>query len=98
MGKIEVLFDENNQLERPTLKWFAQDDIIKNLIEMRCTNKNSIKTETLILEGATSATMSKKTACAIDGAVGKIGANSKFDIEQQATRENHSKLIFNIEF
>lgn len=98
MGKIEVLFDDNNQLERPTLKWFAQDDIIKNLIEMRCTNKNSIKTETLILEGSMSATMSRKTACAIDGAVGKIGASGKLDIEQQATKENHSKLIFNIEF
>ncbi len=97
-GIIEVEFDENNSLVIPELKWFKNDEIIKNLIQIRCNGASSLKSETLILEGAMSATMSKKTACAIDGAMCKIGVGCKSDIENQAIKENHSKLIFKIYF
>ena len=59
---------------------------------------NSVKSETLILEGAVSATMSQKTAFAIDGAISKIGSKTKGSMEKQATKEIHSKLIFVVEF
>ena len=65
---------------------------------MRIHNINQVKSETIILEGSVSATMSKKTACAIDGVVGKIGVNGKANMECQATKENQSKLIFCVEF
>ena len=71
---------------------------------MRCEGLNNIKSKTLILEGAVSATMSKKTAFAIDNAIseigvkGSLGSKGKSEMERQATKENHSKLIFSVEF
>ena len=97
-GKLDVQFGGSDEVKVPELKWFAHDNSIKNLIEMRCNNINSIKNQTLILEGAASATMSKKTATNIDGAISKMGAKAKCNMEGQATTENHSKLIFDIEF
>ncbi|MBR3952414.1 MAG: hypothetical protein IKJ82_02220 [Oscillospiraceae bacterium] len=97
-GTIEVVFEGSEEVKTPELKWFANDDTIKRLIEMRIHNINQVKSETIILEGSVSATMSKKTACAIDGVVGKIGVNGKANMECQATKENQSKLIFCVEF
>ena len=61
---------------------------------MRMSRSNMIKSETLELFGASSATMSKKTACAIDSAVGGGGVT----LSSQAEKENQSKLIYRIEF
>ncbi len=97
-GTIEAVFEGSDEVNVPQLKWFENDDTIKRLIEMRTSEVNQIKSETLILEGSVSATMSQKTACAIDGAVGKIGAKAKADMEGQATKENYSRLIFKVEF
>lgn len=97
-GNIEIEFGENNEVKMPKLKWFAHDDTIKNLVKMRVEDKNSIKSEILVLQGSVSATMSRKTAYAIDSAISKIGSNNKSDMENQATRENRSKLIFSIDF
>nr|MDD6336587.1 hypothetical protein [bacterium] len=55
--------------------------------------------ETLELAGSSSATMSQKTACAIDGAIGRIGgAKGSSSMDAQAAKEHHSKLYFHIEF
>lgn len=97
-GIIEANFSGSDKVEKPELKWFMYDDTIKRLIEMRSSSGNEIKSETLILEGSSSATMSKKTACAIDNAVGKIGVNGKVNMEGQALKEEHSKLIYRVEF
>lgn len=97
-GIIEAEFEGSDDVKYPELKWFANDDTIKRLIEIRTNDRNQIKSETLILEGSLSATMSQKTACAIDGAIGKIGASTKASMEGQATKENHSKMIFKVEF
>ena len=74
-GKIEIEFEGNTDCIEPELKWFSYDDTIKRLIEMRTSNSNSIKSETLELSGASSATMSQKTAYAIDSAVGGGGVS-----------------------
>ena len=95
---INVTEFDGGEPRRPTLKWFMYDDTIRNLIEMRCSNTNAIKSKELILEGAVSAVMSRKTAYAIDNTVGKIGAGGNVDMTGQATRENKSKMIFKIEF
>ncbi len=98
-GHIEIEFEGSSSPERPVLKWFAHDDNINRLIDMRCNDVNSIKSETLELSGATSATMSQKTACAIDGAIGGVGkANSKTSMDAQAAKEHRSKLMYSIEF
>lgn len=98
-GHIEVVFQGNDMLQTPKLKWFAHDDNIKRLIEMCCDGKRAVKTETLELAGSSSATMSQKTACAIDGAIGKMGgAKGNTSMDAQAAKEHHSKLLFHIEF
>ena len=97
-GRVVTEFAGSDNVKRPELKWFAHDDTIKNLIDIRCNDPHAIKSEKLILEGTSSATMSQKTAYAIDNAVSKIGAGGKVNMEGQATKENQSKLIFEIEF
>lgn len=93
-GRVEIEFEGNTNCIVPELKWFSYDDNIKRLIEMRISNSNLIKSETLELSGASSATMSQKTAYAIDSAVGGGGVS----LSSQAENEHHSKLIFHIEF
>ena len=97
-GRILAEFEGSDTPRLPELKWFANDDNIKRLIEMRCSGDNSIKSEELELEGSSSSAMSQKTAGAIDLAIAKIGSKSHFNMEKQATRENHSKVIFRVEF
>ena len=98
-GRNVIEFAGHNEPRMPELKWFAHDDNIKRLIEMRCDGKEGIKTETLELAGSSSATMSQKTACAIDAAIGKLGgANGSSSMDSQAAKEHHSKLHFYIEF
>lgn len=98
-GSVTVQFEGNNVPRKPELKWFANDENIKKLIEMRCEGNNLIKSEILELSGASSATMSQKTALAIDIAVGKMpGGKGGSAMESQATKELSSKFIFSIEF
>ena len=98
-GRIVSEFNGSDSPERPILKWFAQDDNIKRLIEMRCSGNNAIKSQTLELSGSTSATMSQKAAYNIDVAMSKLaGIKGKSEMEAKATREHHSKLLFTVEF
>lgn len=101
-GRNTTRFSGNDVPVRPALKWYANDDNIKGLIEMRCSSSNSIQNKSLVLEGSSSATMSKKTACAIDNAVKYMNNEAKNKasaiMEKQASEENSSKLVLNIEF
>ena len=94
-GKNVSYFDGHNNPQRPNLKWFAFDDNIKGLIDMRCSGNNSIKSKILEINCSSSATMSQKTACAIDKIL-KIKAG--VSMESKAVKEHSSKLIFDIEF
>ena len=97
-GKNIINFVGSDDAKRPELKWFKHDDNILNLIEMRCSGNNAVTSEILELEGSASSTMSRKTAYAIDNAMGKLGAKGSNSMEKQATRESSSKLYFSIEF
>ena len=97
-GRTKTKFKGNDSPVRPTLKWFAHDDNIKKLIDMRCSDSNAIESRVLELQGSSSATMSQKTAVAIDEAVANIGVKTHTTMETQVKTENHSKLIFEIEF
>lgn len=98
-GHIEVEFEGQSTPTKPTLKWFAHDDNINRLIEMCCNDNRTIKSEFLELSGSSSATMSQKTACSIDAAIGKIaGAKGNVSMDSQAAKEHHSKLLFIVEF
>lgn len=98
-GRSEAQFEGHNNPRVPQLKWFAHDDTIKRLVEMCCEGKRDVKTKMLELSGSSSATMSQKAACAIDGAIGKLGGvKGGMSMDAQATKEHHSKLMFYIEF
>lgn len=94
-GKITAVFEGSVAPQQPVLKWFAQDENIKNLIEMRCTDPGRLKYEELKLSGSTSATMTHKAAAAIDGLKGLKGGLS---MQSQAMVEHSSELLFTIEF
>ena len=98
-GRIETEFEGNGTPQKPTLKWFAHDDTIKQLVEMCCSGARTVKFKTLELSGSSSATMSQKTAYAIDSAIGKLGgASGNVSMDAQAAKEHQSKLLFYIEF
>ena len=97
-GKNYIKMKGHQNPKRPELKWFANDNTIKNLIEGRCSGEVEIEYKTLELSGSSSATMSQKTACSIDNAVGAMKLAGSSNMEAQAIRENHSTLYFSIEF
>lgn len=94
-GKTVSFFEGNNTPKKPTLKWFLHDDNINGLIEMRCVQGNFIKSKVMELKGSSSATMSKKVACAIDSVMRIKGEVS---MERQAIKEHSNILIYEIEF
>lgn len=79
----------------PALKWFANDESIKRIIDMRCSKNNSIQSKKLELKSSSTVSMSLKTACAIDK-IAKL--SGKLSMEKQAVKEQESMLIYEIEF
>lgn len=98
-GHDEVEFTGFRFPKKPTLKWFAHDDGINRLIDICCSGRRGVKTETLELSGTTSATMTQSVACAIDGVISKtINLKGNVSMKSQAKEEHRSKLLFHIEF
>lgn len=98
-GRIEAEFTGLRFAKRPTLKWFAYDDSINNLVETCCSGKRRVKKLTLELSGSTTATMSQSIACAIDGVFSKsLNVKGHASMKSQAKEEYQSKLQFYIEF
>ena len=113
-GKNRVYFSGNSVPVTPRLKWFEKDDMIKNLIEMRCTPGRSVSSKTLVLEGKTSSTMARETAQTLDVLLNQhtnvaykkvnVKDNRKTDFHlttsmvARSIRESNSKLIFDVEF
>ena len=94
-GKITAIFEGSSEPTKPTLKWFADDENIKNLIEMRCTNPGRLKFEEIKLSGSKASTMTSTAAAAIDCLKGLKGS---FSMQSQAMTEHSSELLFTIEF
>lgn len=96
-GKDVSEWDGSNEPTRPELKWFANDESIKGLIEMRCSGNNAIKSKVLELKCASCATMSQSVALAVDKILPKK-ASASLKISSKSSKEHNSKLIFEIEF
>lgn len=97
-GEIVSTFSGCATPTRPQLKWFANDDSVSSLVNMRCANANSISSKQLKLNGSSFSTMSQKTACAIDNTLNKINAKASAKMEQHVQKETCTELIFDIEF
>lgn len=85
---------------QPVLHWFAHDDNIKNLIQMRCSGegKNEMKIFSINLNGSDTASMGVSTAAKLDAAVGSLGLGSSLDLQSRAVEERHHKMSFQLEF
>ncbi len=94
-GKIVATFAGHNEPKSTTLKWFSYDENIKHLIDMRCSDANSIQYEVIEIKGSSTATMSKKIACAIDKV---LDIKGKLSMESQTMREHSNVLVFEVEF
>ena len=64
-GKNTSTFAGHNNPTRPELKWFKYDDNVNALIDRKVNDSASVMSKVLELKGSSSATMSKKVACAI---------------------------------
>ena len=96
-GKTVTKFEGARDPIKPTLKWFAHDDNITRLIEMRCSDSNAIKSKVLELKGSTSTAMSQMTAIAVDNVLGKK-LKGGISAESQVSKEQSRVLIFEVEF
>ena len=94
-GRKTTYFNGHNEPQRPELKWFAYDNNIKQLIEMRCNDIGSVKSTFFELSGTSSATMTQKAAQTIDKLLKISGSRS---MESQVIKEYSKKLVFEIEF
>ncbi len=94
-GKNISHFEGNRAPCEPNLKWFAYDDNVKGLVDMKCNGNNSIKSKVIELSCSTSTTMSQKAAGAIDKL---LKVKSTMSLEKKAIKEHSSKLIFEILF
>ena len=92
-GKNRSNFEGHDNPQEPELKWFAHEDNIRWLIEMRC--KRAIKSNVLELKGSSTKTISRSVACAMDDLLGAKGNSS---MEKQAMKEYSNILVFEIEF
>lgn len=98
-GRIEMDLGGHDHPTRPALKWFAHESTVQELISMRCEGGNAMKAETLEIFGSACATMSQKTAGAIDAVLAGMGKSSgKVSFDSMVEQETQSKLVFRIEF
>ena len=97
--KKETVFHGSDTPQRPTLKWFAYDDEILKLIEMRFNNRNALASKTVSILGTSYATMSQQAAYAIDTTAANMSiAGASKSMEAEAISESQSELIFHLEF
>lgn len=100
MSVAEAKFTSGRKAVKPNLCWFANDNNVLNLIEMRCSEnyQNDISNYTIELSSSNATTMSISTAAKVDGAINslRIGANTSFSNDSE--KEHYRKMCFKLEF
>lgn len=91
-------FGENTTLEAPKLVWYADDDNVRNLVEMRLSGKANVKQYDFRLSNSSSMSMSVQKAAEIDASAGKLGTKGGFDLQSAAKKESQCVMIFHVEF
>ena len=94
----KATFGAGRKPVQPMLRWFAMDNNIINLIDMRCSgnDETGITSYSFELSSSCSQSMSSATAAKIDTAIKGMGASSNFNNE--SAKEHSRKMIFHIEF
>lgn len=90
-------FSAGRKPVKPDLRWFAQDEGIRNLIQMRCSEHGSTMTSrTVELSSSTASALSNHTAASIQGAARSLGF--KGDFSSKYEKECSQKLVFKVYF
>ncbi len=98
-GGAQARFEGDRDIVMPTLLWFAEDNNVLNLIDMRCSQKGNALTEYSIeLHSANSASMSLSVASKINFAVAKMGIKLNCDIKSMSEEEHNRTLIYKLKF
>ena len=96
----EAVFASGRKPIKPELCWFANDNNVLNLINMRCSenSQDDISTYTIELSSSNAATMSISAAAKVDSALIslKIGATTSFS--KNSENEHNRKMYFKLEF
>lgn len=97
--KVVTSFEIGRKPVEPTLKWFAHDENILNLIHMRCNGvAEQMKEYDFKLSGSTYATMTSTVAAKIDAAVSKLGMGADVGVQSKLMQECKYMMLFHIEF
>lgn len=97
-GKSVATFKGSDHPEMPSLKWFAHNENILKLIDYRFNGDNSISSKEIRISGTSTATMSRKTAAAIDATASAIHVEGNLSMEDQVHKESKTTLVYIVEF
>lgn len=83
---------------QPNLRWYANDNTVRSLIEKRLGSGNKLTKYSLLLEYKTSNFMNAGIVSAIDGALESMKVKANFNLEGEYRKENRTKMELLIEF
>lgn len=92
------VFEGNDNPSRPELNWFKKDKEINSLIEARCSQENTLKEYSILIDTASSLGMSVSRAAKLDNALKGVKVKSNFSFEDEIRNESRRKLVYNIKF
>lgn len=96
---FEQQFEGTDTPVFPELRWFANDQEILSLINMRCgDNPNNIKNYKINIDSAKHSALKKDQAAKIDAVLKGVKLKADGKIEQRLNSEMQKSLLFEIEF
>ena len=94
----EASFEGSDKPVRPELHFYENEQDILNLIEMRMTDTNAIKSKTLTMKYSARSDLSTREAGKIDGALRALKAAGNASLTSAAEQQNRLYLEYEIEF
>lgn len=86
--------------QRPDLHWFAHNNEIISLIDMRCSDGagNVMREYSFKIDNSARTMISANMAGKIDAALEKMGMECNFSLKGEVVNESRKQLVFEIEF
>ena len=96
---FEQIYEGGAEPSEPTLKWYKDDNEIRNLIETRLNaERNMTKSYRVEVSSFASMCMSASQAAKIDSSLGKAGVKGSFSLSGQYETEARKKMKFEVTF
>ncbi len=95
----ESHFSEKRDPAAPELSWFAQNQKIKSIIEMRLgEGGDKLQSHSINIKCSNYSVMNSETAGNLDAVIKKIGGKTKANMKKHVEQERNQNLIFYMEF